>query len=130
MSLKVAIPNSDEVEQAVESEGRNGVVGLFTNERLGAISNSHAGEAEHGNVIGAIADGNNLLKRDALAAGDFGEDFGFANSVDDRWNDATGYLAIHNFKIIGVNRVDPETLLPGAGEESEAARQDGRLVTE
>jgi hypothetical protein len=69
--LKVAVSNSQKIEQPIKPEIGNRLVGTLADERFGAVSYAHAGKAEHGNVIGAIADCDNLFKRNSLTARDF-----------------------------------------------------------
>ena len=95
---------------------------------LGAVSNAHAGNAEHGNIVGAIADCDNLLKRNPLATSNFGQQQGLASSVDDRRDDPACHLAIDYFQFIRMNGINAQALLQRSSKERESAGENGRLV--
>jgi len=130
VGVEVAVADSDEVEESVEAEVGDGLVGGLADQRFGAIGNAHAGEVEHGDIVGAIADGNNLFERDAFGVGDLREEVGLAVSVDDGRNDAAGNDAVDDFKLVGVDVIDAEALLEMAREEGESAGEDSGFVAE
>lgn len=115
--MEVAVADSDEVEKAVEAEVGDGLVGGLADEGFGAIGDAHACQVEHGDIVGAVADGNDLFQRDAFVVGDLREDLGLAVSVDDGWNDAAGDDAVDDFKLVRVDVIDVEALLEMAREE-------------
>src|SRR5690606_11340476 len=63
MTLTVA--EAEQVEDAVQAEGGNGLLGRLLDQRLGAEGHAQAGQAEHRQVVGAVAHGDGLLQAQA-----------------------------------------------------------------
>ena len=66
------------------------MVGALADERLGAEGDAHSGEVEHGQIVGPVADGNDLLKRDFFLRGDMSEQIGLSGAVNDAARDIAG----------------------------------------
>src|SRR5271155_1993327 len=81
--LQVSVANPDEVEQAVETEMGQRVVGALPDQRLGPEGDAHPGKVEHGQVVGPVAHRNHLLHGDLFLSGNLPEQFSLSGSVDD-----------------------------------------------
>src|SRR5579883_2378030 len=127
---EVAVADSDQVEQAVEAEVRQGMVSALPDQWLGAEGDAHPGEVEHGQVVGSVADGDDLLEGDLFLPGDALEKLGLSSSVDDAAAYVTGNDAVRDLKGVGIDVVDAEALLEMAGEEGESAGEDGGFVAQ
>ena len=76
-------------------------------------------------VVGAVADGDDLVEQHALGLGDRLEQLGLALGVDDRPDDAAGELAARDLEVVRVGVVDAQPALERLGGAREAAADDG-----
>ncbi len=97
---------------------------------FGTVGNAHAGHPEHRNIVGAVADGDDLLERDPLAAHKLLEHGGFALSIEDGRQNAAGHYAVGDFQLVGVHVIDAEGLLQVTCKKREAAGENGGFVAE
>ena len=128
--MQVLISETDEIDQPVEAQGGDGVIGLGADDWFGAVSNAHVGERHHWQIVGSVAYSYCFLERDVLALGDLPEHCGFARAVHDGRDDTPCDFAIDDFELVGVEFVDAEAGLQGFGEEGEATGKDGGVITE
>ena len=124
-----AVGNPEEIEDGIEAEGGDGVLGFLAHERLGAVGNAHAGETEHGEIIGAIANGDGLIEGNSLFSADCLQHLSFALTVHNGRNDVAGNEAIDDFEFVGMEVINAKTGLQMTSEEGEAAGEDCGLVT-
>jgi len=127
---QITIPNSDDVEQAVETEAGDGLVGILADQWLGAIGDAHSSQAEHGDVVGTIADRDHLLQGNSLPFRDFSQQDGLPVSIHNGRNHAAGDLAVCYLQFVGIDVVNAQILLQVLCEKVETAGEDGRFVAE
>jgi hypothetical protein len=58
---QIPVAHANQVEQTVQSEKRDGVTGGLPHQRLCPERDAHAGDAQHGQIVGAVPDRNHLV---------------------------------------------------------------------
>lgn len=126
----VAIAKTQQVKHTIETQGRDRLFGRLLDQRLGPERHAQAGDRQHRQVVGAIADGNGLLHLQAFFARQLTQQVSLALGVDDRLDRHAGHLAIHHFQLVGEHVVDAQLGLQLLGKVGEATGEDGGLVTQ
>ena len=85
--------------------------GVLFDQGFGAEGDAEAGFAEHGQVVGAVADGDRLFQADAFLGGDFPQQLRFALAVDDLSDHPAGNLAVFDFQFVGVDIINAQQIL-------------------
>ena len=128
--LQIPVSHSDQVEETVQAQDRQCVVGALLHERLRPECNTHAGDSEHGEIVRSVANGNHLLQRDVLLPDNLLKKLGLLCSIH--------YLRLHlstdctvdDVEFVRKDVVDTEARLQMPGEEGKAPRQNRCLVAE
>ena len=63
------LPEADQVQDRVQTQGRDRVTGGFLHQRFGPERDPEARLAQHGQVVGTIPDGDHLLPGNVLFLG-------------------------------------------------------------
>lgn len=119
------ITEAEEIDDSVESDGRDRLLGVGFHFWFGVEGDSESGEVEHREVVGAISDGDDLFEVYLFDLCDEVEQFRFPLSVDDVAEVFAGQLTVFDFQLVGVDIVYPETFLEILAEIGEAAGKDG-----
>ena len=75
---------------------------------LGVVGDAEAGGAEHGQVVGAVANGDGLRQPNALLFRDVAQQRGLSLGVDDLAAHLAGDQAILNLEFVGEHVIDAE----------------------
>ncbi len=94
---------------------------------LGAIGDAEAGGLKHLKIVGAVADGERLMKGKAPGGGDLLERVELGLVAKDRLDHLAGELAALDHERIGAILVGAEPLGDRSGELAKAARDDGDM---
>ena len=128
--ISFAITHAQQVQHAVQAQRRDRLLGRLAHQRLGAEGYTEAGDSEHRQVVGTVADGNGLLHLQTFLACQLSEQVGFALRIDDRLDRHARALAVDHFQFVGEHVVDTQLGLQLLGEVGEATGEDGGLVTQ
>lgn len=97
-------------------------IGRGGDRRLGAIGDAEAGLAQHGKIIGAIADGECRLVRQAETGAQFDESVELGLLAEDRLGDEAGEQGAFAEQDVGAVLIEADGRADRAGEDGEAAR--------
>ena len=89
--------------------------------RLGAISDAEARFLQHGEIVGAVADGHGFMWREAAGGGQLLQHRELGRLAEDRLGDAAGEFAVLDQQNVGVVFLKADGLADARGEEGEAA---------
>ena len=89
--------------------------------RLAAKGNSQACLPDHGNVIGAVADGNGHLRIKSEAVAGFDQSGSLDLGINDPTLDITGQSAVSHYKLIGNEPVKTNSLCNRRNKRCESA---------
>ena len=67
----IAVADTEQVEDTIEAKGRNRLLGVRAHHWFGTEGDAETGEGEHGQIIGAITDGDHLLENEPFARRQF-----------------------------------------------------------
>ena len=99
-------------------------VRLLAHERLGVEGDAETRGVQHVEVVGAVADRDGLLERDAVLRGEPRQRAGLAGAVDDLPDQAAGEPAVDDLEGVGRREVQPERLGQRVGDLGEPAADD------
>lgn len=117
-------------QNRIEIGDRYRGVGDLGGRGFGVERDTESGGLEHVDVVRPIADGNDLVGRDALRRCDVFEQRGLPLPVDDRSVELAGQHTASSREPIGEGVVEVEFLFQAVGEEREAATDDRDLEPE
>lgn len=100
-------------------------VGLRGDDGFGVIGDTEAGGADHGDVIGAVADGDAGAELDAAGGGDVLQSGEFGIAVEDGFGDGAGEEGAVIEQDIGAMLIKAEGGGDAFGEEGETAGDEG-----
>ena len=63
---QIPVADPDEIEQPIETEMRQRMIGALPHQRLGPEGDTHPRQIEHGQVVRPVAHGDHLLERDTF----------------------------------------------------------------
>ncbi len=107
----ILVPHTDEIKNAVQPQGRDGLFRILFDQRFGAKGNAQAGFTEHGQVVGAVTYGDDLFQADAFLGRNVFQQVGFALAVDDLADNPASDLAILDFQFVGMDVINAQQLL-------------------
>ena len=119
--FEVGVFVAEEVEDAIESDGGDGLLGGLFHFGFGVESDAQTGSGDHWQVVGAIAHGYCLLDVHMLYLRDQFEQLCFASSIDDLAHVATGEFPVDDLKFVGIYIVDAKFMLKVVAEEGESS---------
>jgi len=111
MLAKLAFANTDQEKQTIQAQVGNGAFGLFAYQRFGMKRHAHPGNAQHGNIVGAIPHGYRLFQAEVFGQGDALQQFSFLRPVNDLAQHPPSELAVDNFQAVGVDIIEAQLLL-------------------
>ncbi len=103
-------------------------LGLRRDRGLGVEGDAGAGELEHAQIVGAIADRNRVVGVDAERFGYVDEGIDLGLLAENRFGDDAGELAVFLDQHVGAVFVETENGGDAAGEDGEAARDEGGVA--
>ena len=83
LDFRVRIPESQQVQNAVQPQVGDGVTGTLPDQRLGPECNPQPCRAQHGQIIGTVSHRDHLLQPDVLPGSNVPQQGGLALPVDD-----------------------------------------------
>ena len=111
----------------VETTIANLKIRLGADDRFSMIGNANARLADHGQVIGAIANGDAMAGIGAQTDGQQVEEVGLGGGIDDVSEHLAGDLPVDDLQGIGEGVVEVQRFLQVAGKLGEAAGHDTDL---
>eukprot|EP00187_Rhodella_violacea_P001320 CAMPEP_0174895266 /NCGR_PEP_ID=MMETSP0167-20121228/9716_1 /TAXON_ID=38298 /ORGANISM="Rhodella maculata, Strain CCMP736" /LENGTH=292 /DNA_ID=CAMNT_0016134555 /DNA_START=312 /DNA_END=1186 /DNA_ORIENTATION=+ len=107
------------------------ILGCLLHRGLRVERDAEPRDGQHGEIVRAVADGDDLVRRDALLLRDGQEEVGLASRGDDGPDGAAGEAAVGaDFEGVCVVVVEAEDGADVAGDGGEAAGDDGEAVSE
>src|SRR3954453_8915747 len=128
--LDLLAGDPEEVHDRVEVGHVDGRVRRLLHEGLGVVGDPQAGDLEHVEVVGAVADGHHRLQRQSALARELAQPLGLARPVDHGADDAAGEAAVDDLELVGPPVVDAEVLGEPVGDLGEAAGDQREAVAE
>ena len=103
-------------------------IGCGCHRRLGAEGGAQSGFTEHGEVVGAVADGHRLLGRQLETGAQFDERVELGLLAEDGIGDRSVQDAVIGEQGVGAMLVEAYGLADRPGEDGEAARDEGGIA--
>src|SRR5690606_23839424 len=128
--LPLAVTEAQQIENAVQPQGGDRLLGGLLDQRFGAEGHTEAGQAKHRQVVGAVADRDGLLQLQALLLRQLAQQIGLALSIDDGLDSHPGDLAVLDLQFVGEYVVDTQPGLQLPGEIGKAAGENRGLVAQ
>ena len=111
----------EQIRHAVQANVVNGVSGLPADDGLGMVSDADTGLRHHSKIVGAVAEGDDLLSLQSELLADFLYFDCFDVGVSDFPRQLAAQFADDDFQRVGTGVVEVEALFQPLGEKSKAA---------
>src|SRR5690606_10995176 len=129
-SNPVAITESQQIQNAVQTQCGNCLFGRFFHQRFGAESYTQTGNRQHRQVVGTITYSNGLLQTDTFAFSQFTQQIGFALPIHNRQLYFASHHTVFDWQAVGVDVIDAQTFLQFFGKVGKTAGKDRSFVTQ